>query len=159
MTQKPLPAQRIEEVIRAYIKACNDADAAGIAACFHPDAAHYFPHMAKWSGVSTIRGNFASRVHDRGLYWTVDQIIADSSRSSAALEWTLFDRQGRILRGVDWFVFEPETLRIREVRSYMAAGLGLEVDRQELREFDYAGRGYPTARPVPDGKSGEGTKR
>ena len=63
------------------------------------------------------------------------------------------------MRGVDWFVFEPETLRIREVRSYMAAGLGLEVDRQELREFDYAGRGYPTARPVPDGKSGEGTKR
>jgi hypothetical protein len=115
--------------------------------------------MAKWSGASTIGGNFASRVHERGLYWTVDQIIADSSRSSAALEWTLFDRQGRILRGVDWFVFEPETLRIREIRSYMAAGLGLEVDRQELREFDYAGRGYPTARPVPDGKSGEGTKR
>ena len=54
MTQKPLPAQRIEEVIRAYIKACNDADAAGIAACFHLDAVHYFPHMAKWSGASTI---------------------------------------------------------------------------------------------------------
>jgi len=105
------------------------------------------------------RGQFCQSVHERGLYWTVDQIIADSSRSSAALKWTLFDRQGRILRGVDWFVFEPETLRIREVRSYMAAGLGLEVDRQELREFDYAGRGYPTARPVPDGKSGEGTKR
>ena len=83
----------------------------------------------------------------------------DSSRSSAALEWTRFDRQGRILRGVDWFVFEPETLRIQEVRSYMAARVDLEVDRQELREFDYAERGYPTARPVSDDKSGEGAKR
>jgi methyltransferase len=159
MPAEPLRAQRIEQVIRAYIKACNEADAARIAACFHPDAVHYFPHFAKWSGASTIGGNFASRARERGLYWTIDQVIVDGSRSSAALEWTQFDRQGRILRGVDWFVFEPETLHIQEIRPYTAARLDFEVDRQELREFDYAERGYPTARPVSDGKSGEGTKR
>ena len=159
MPPEPLRGQRIEQVIRAYIEACNDADAAEIAACFHPDAVHYFPHLAKWSGASTIGDNFSSRVHEHGLYWTVDQLIVDTSRSSAALEWTRFDRQGRIVRGIDWFVFEPETLCIQEVRSYMAARVDLEVDRQELREFDYADRGYPTARPVSDGEIGEGTKR
>jgi len=152
-------AQRIEQVIRAYIKACNDADAARIAACFHPDAVHYFPYFAKWSGASTIGGNFATRVHEYELYWTVDQVVVDSGRYAAVLEWTRFDREKRIVRGVDWFVFEPETFRIQEVRSYTAARPGLEVDRQELQEFDYAERGYPTVRPVPNDNSGEGTKR
>ena len=68
MPPEPLPAQRIEQVIRAYIKACNDADAAGIAACFHPDAVHYFPTSAKWSGAFTIGANIVRRVHQRGLY-------------------------------------------------------------------------------------------
>lgn len=159
MPPEPLPAQRIEQVIRAYIKACNDGDAAGIAACFHPDAVHYFPTSAKWSGAFTIGANIVRRVHERELYWTIDQLIIDINRSSAALEWTRFNRQERILRGVDWFVFEPETLRINEVRPYTAARLYREDDRQELCEFDYAERGYPTARPVPDSKSGEGAER
>jgi hypothetical protein len=122
-----LRAQRIEQVIRAYIKACNDADAAGIAACFHPDAVDYFSISAKWSGASANAGNFANRVHERGLCWNIDQVIIDSSRSSAALEWTQFDHQERILRGVDSFVFEPETLRIQKVRPYTAARLDLEI--------------------------------
>jgi methyltransferase len=151
--------QRIEQVIRTYIKACNDADAIGITACFHPDAVHYFSSFSKWTGASAIGGNFARAVTERGLYWTVDQVIVDGIRSSAALEWTQFDRQERILRGVDLFVFEPETLRIQEVRPYTAARPDPEVNRQELREFAYADRGYPTARPAPDGKSGEGAKR
>src|SRR5205807_5518071 len=37
------PAQRMEHVIRTYIQACNDADAAAIAACFCPEAVHYLP--------------------------------------------------------------------------------------------------------------------
>jgi len=39
---QPTPAQRMEHVIRTYIQACNDADAAVIAACFCPEAVHYF---------------------------------------------------------------------------------------------------------------------
>ena len=63
------------------------------------------------------------------------------------------------IAAVDWFVFEPESLRIREVRSYMAARLDLEVDRQELREFHHAGRGYPTGTSSATLKRGEDTKR
>jgi hypothetical protein len=47
--------------------------------------------------------------------------------------------------GVDWFIFEPRTIRIQEIRPYTAAPLQSVVARQELQHFDYEGRGYPAA--------------
>jgi methyltransferase len=142
-------ARRIEQIIRTYIEACNNADARAIAACFcsDADAVHYIPWLAKWSGADTIGGNFAERVRERGLRWTVDQLLVDVERCSAILEWTQFDWTGRVVRGVDWFVFEPHTLEIREIRSFIAAAPRPDAARQELQDFDYAGRGYPTIAP------------
>jgi len=40
---QPASAQRLEQVIRTYIQACDDADAGAIAACFVAEAVHYFP--------------------------------------------------------------------------------------------------------------------
>ena len=54
-------AQRIEQTIRTYNQACNDADAEAIAACFCPDAVHYFPHIPKWS--ARPRSEFRKCVH------------------------------------------------------------------------------------------------
>jgi methyltransferase len=93
-------AQRIEHVIRAYIEACNEADTQAIAACFMPNPVHYFPANAKWCGAATISAGLADRVKQLGECRTVDQL--------------------RVLRGVDWFVFEPQSVRIREIRSYLA---------------------------------------
>jgi hypothetical protein len=45
---------------------------------------------------------------------------------------------------VDWFVFEPATYLIREIRPYAAAPIHPDMTRQELLDFDYAARGYPT---------------
>jgi methyltransferase len=45
---------------------------------------------------------------------------------------------------VDWFVFEPQTFCTREIRHYAAAPIHPEIAREELLDFDYAGRGYPT---------------
>ena len=140
------PAQRIEKVIRTYIQACNDADTKGIASCFCPDAVHYFPHIPKWSGAGAIAENFTKRVQEQGQCWTVDQVLVDVDRCAAALEWTRFDRDGRVVRGVDWFVFEPKTISIREVRPY-AAAFRTDIVRQELQDFEYAGRGYPINAP------------
>lgn len=139
----PTLAERIEKVIRTYIQACNDPDAKAIAACFCADAVHYFPHTRKWSGAGAIADNFARRVQELGHCWTVDQVLVDVERYAAALEWTRFDRDGRLVRGVDWFVFEPQTINIREVRPY-AATFRTDLASQELQDFDYAGRGYPT---------------
>ena len=143
---EPTPAQRIERVIRTYIQACNDADAKAVAACFCPDAVHYGPAV-KWSGAATIGANFAKRVQELGHCWTVDQLLVDVERCEAALEWTRFDRNARVVRGVDWFVFEPQTVRIREIRPYFAVPPRPDLIRQEMRDFDYAGRGYPTNAP------------
>ena len=141
-------AQRIEQTIRKYIQACNDADSQAIAACFCSEAVHYSPWTPKWSGAATIGNNFAKVVREQGISWTVDQLLIDVDQSAAALEWTGFNRQhARIVRGVDWFVFEPHTLCIQEIRPYAAAPIHPDKPRQELLDFDYAGRGYPTTFP------------
>ena len=141
-------AESMEQTIRKYIQACNDADANAIAACFRDDAIHYGPGIPKWSGATTIGSNFAKRVSETGQWWTVDQLLIDTQRCSAALEWTRFDPSRRqILRGVDWFLFDKETLCISEVRPYFAARPDPNIARQEQQEFDYAGRGYPAEFP------------
>lgn len=138
-------AQRMEQVIRAYIGACNDADAAAISACFRSDAAHYGPGIPKWSGAATIGGDFAKRVAETGQWWTVDQLVTDADRCAAALEWTRLDpSRQQIVRGVDWFDFEQTTLLIREICPYFAARPDPDAERQELQDLDYARRGYPT---------------
>ena len=44
----PLPiAKRMEQVIRTYIEACNNADATAISACFRSDAVHYGPGISE----------------------------------------------------------------------------------------------------------------
>ena len=147
---QPTPAQRMEHAIRTYIQALNDADAAAIAASFCPEAVHYFPApFVKCSGATTIGSHFATRVREYGMCWTVDQLVIDMDRCAATLEWTRFDRHhAQILRGVDWFVFEPQTGRIQEVRPYTAAPIHPDMARQEFVDFDYAGRGYPTTFPA-----------
>jgi hypothetical protein len=145
---QPTLAERIEQVIRTYIDACNLGDSNAVSSCFGPGAVHYFPHIPKWSGAITIGTNFAKAVQERGSYWTVDELLVDIDRCAAALEWTRFDRQGsRVVRGVDWFIFEPQSLRISEVRPYTAAPLHPDISHQELLDFDYAGRGYPMTPP------------
>ena len=81
--------QRMERLLRTYFQACNDADARAIAACFSPDAVHYFPHHAgrttKLVGADTIGSKFARVVQEQGVFWTVDQLLIDVDRYSAAL--------------------------------------------------------------------------
>jgi hypothetical protein len=144
MTNDATSAQRIEHVIRTYVKALNDGDGDAIAACFCPDAVHYFPAHPKISGADALGVYFAGSVRRGGISWTVDQILVDVRRCAATLEWTRFDPSGpRHMRGVDWFVFEPETIRFREVRTYLAAKGDPRRENLELQDFDYPGRGYP----------------
>jgi hypothetical protein len=145
MTQ-PTVVQRMEQVVRTYIQGCNNADAKMIAACLRPQAVHYFPPgRTKWVGAATIGGNFAKVVREHGFCWTVDQLLSDVDRSAMSMEWTRINRQrDRLVRGVDWFVFEPQTCSIQEIRCYYAAPLHSDLPRQELVDFDYAARGYPS---------------
>jgi methyltransferase len=144
----PLPstAQKMEHVIREYTRACNAAEADAIAACFTVEAEFYFPWRGKWVGAAAIGENFAKIVREQRVRWTVDQVLTDVDRSAAVLEWSRFNpANAQLVRGVEWFVFEPGTLKIKEVRPYTAAPLHPDMARQELQDFDYEGRGYPTA--------------
>jgi hypothetical protein len=149
MTQ-PILAQRMEQVIRIYIKGCNDADDEAIAACFCPDAVHYFHDSDKWRGAATIGGNWARVVREKGNFWTVDQVLTDVERCAAVIEWTLFNgKRDRLIRGAEWYVFDQNTIRIQEIRWYRAGAPRSDIVRQELMDFDYAGRGYPTLEHPP----------
>ena len=139
-------AAGIEQAVKAYIRACNDGDAETIAGCFCSDAVHYFPTGPKWSGASTIGANFSKSVRELGHFWTVDMVLVDAYRRAAALEWTQFAKNGRVLRGVACFGFKAGSFRIQEIRAYGAAPIQPDLERQELRDFDYAGRGYPMTR-------------
>jgi hypothetical protein len=140
-------AARMDQAMREYIQACNDGDAQKIAECLHADAIHYYPHLPKIVGASTIAAWFARRVRENGAFWTVDQTVVDADRCIGVLEFTLFAGKELIFRGLELYQFEPGTLRILEVRPYTAAPIDFRLPHQELQDFDYAGRGYPTTRP------------
>jgi SnoaL-like domain len=128
---QPTPAQRMEHVIRASLQACTDADANAMAACVGPEAVHYSPAGPPWVGAAIIGHHVAPRVREQGHGWTVDQRVIDVDRCAATLEWTRFNRQhARIFRGVDWFVFEPQTFRMHEVRPDTAAPIHPDMARQ-----------------------------
>jgi methyltransferase len=138
-------AEQIELVVRNYFQACKDADAKRVAACFCPDAVHYFPGRARWVGAEAIGYGIARSIQERGGYWTVDQILTDIARHAAAVEWSRFYRQrDKISRGLEFYTFDPATVRIREIRGYYAAAFSPDVLRHELADFNYADRGYPT---------------
>jgi hypothetical protein len=138
---------RMGAAITEYIMACNSGDEREIAACLHTDAIHYYPNSPAVIGASGISAHFAKRVKENGVCWTVDQVVVDADRLIGVLEFTLFARQDLILRGLELYQFEPETLRILEVRPYTAAPVDFRLPHQELQDFDYVSRGYPTTRP------------
>jgi hypothetical protein len=102
------------------------------------------------TGAATIGSNFATRVREHGISYTVDQFLIDVDRRAVALEWTMFMQKPAALvrRGLEWYAFESQTWRIQEIRGYTAAPLDSGLNRQEFLDFDYSARGYPTAHPA-----------
>jgi hypothetical protein len=143
----PTVSARIDQAIRAYIQACNDGNPQRIADCLHPDAIHYYPNLPSCAGASAIAAGFVKRVRESRVCWTVDQIVADADRCIGVLEFTLFAGTELILRGLELYEFEPNTLLILEVRPYTATPVDFRLAHQELQDFDYTGRGYPMTRP------------
>src|SRR5580700_3148074 len=104
-------SERMEQTVRTYINACNDANPHAVAACFSPDAVHYMPVNDRgaetWRGAATIGAKFETLVKASGRCWTVDKLITDVARHVTILEWTAFNRErDKLVRGVDWFDFE-----------------------------------------------------
>lgn len=155
MTTPPpgvLTHEGMEKTIRAYFDACNAADPEAIASFFVPDAVHYFPpgmYQGPFRGARTIGERWKQAVEKLGSVWTVDHVITDPATARAVIEWTHFKTfQGTVLRGDEWYVFDPATGLIREIRAYYASPQDPSLERLELGGFDYAGRGYPLEPPI-----------
>ena len=78
-----------------------------------------------WSGASVIAAETLLAMAKKGITWTVDDVITDADRCAAAVSWTRHEagageHRGHDLQaiGVDWCVFDPETTRIWEIRTY-----------------------------------------
>jgi len=143
----------MRELITRYFGACNAGDSDGIARCFVPDAVHYFPpgmYGGAWRGARLIGERWADSVATRGSAWTVDRMVCEPESDQAVIEWTHYKtRDGTVLRGDEWYLFDPETGLIAEIRAYYASGQDPSRQRLELDGFDYAGRGYHLESPVP----------
>jgi hypothetical protein len=142
-------AQQMEQAIRDYITACNAGDAEAVAATCTPDAVHYFPvHM--YGDDEPVRGGRAigekwvRSVQALGSRWTIDgQILCDPGHHQAVIEFTAERKNsGTIIRGSEWYRFDPGTGLIAEIRGYLASPPAQGFQRLELGGFPYAERGY-----------------
>ena len=146
MAGGPTPGD-YEGLMRRYFDACNAADYDALLACLTPDAVHFFPpglDGVPWRSADSIARGWHECVATLGSQWTVDRLIVSHDSPEAVMEWTHWkNASGTALRGAEWYVFEPESVRIVEIRAYYAAPADRDVRVSELVGFDYAGRGYP----------------
>lgn len=129
--------------LHGYIAACNAGNAEAIAAFLAPGAVHYYPpgYGGPFRGGQAIGEVSARLAQASASGWSIDQVLYDPGRNQAAAEWTV-RRAGLILRGVEWYEFDPATGLITEIRVYLASPPASGASRLELEGFPYADCGY-----------------
>ena len=116
-----------------------------IAACFAPGGVHYFPHRPPFRGGSEIGTFIVEDLRNRGGEYFIDRIFTDVEQCGAAVEWSrTYHQSDRILRGYEFYEFDPASMLIREIRVYFATAPDPNKARNEIVGFDYASRGYKT---------------
>ena len=144
---------QMRALIERYFDACNHGDIDAIASCFTPDAIHYFPpgmYGGAFRGGRAIGERWVRAREDLGSRWAVERIATDPDSNTAVAEWTHYKtKQGKALRGDEWYEFDERFERITEIRAYYASPQAADLDQLELAEFDYAGRGYSLEAPRP----------
>lgn len=141
----------MEAAIRRYFDACNAADYQALLDCFTEDAVHYFPPGlpdAPWRGNDVIARKWIWCVENLGSQWSIEKVLCSSSSPEAVIEWTHWKRKsGTALRGDEWYVFDEQTGKIREIRAFYASPADPSAKINQLLDFDYAGRGYCLSAP------------
>lgn len=144
--------RQLHDLVVRYFEACNHGDADAIAACFTPDAVHYFPpgmYGGAFRGGRAVGERWVAARRDLGSRWALERVAVDPDANVAVAEWTHYKvKQGRALRGDEWYEFDPASGLISEIRAYYASPQAPELARLELAEFDYAGRGYSLDAPT-----------
>ncbi|WP_338608688.1 nuclear transport factor 2 family protein [Pelagibacterium nitratireducens] len=144
-------AETMEQTIRTYFDGCNEADSGKIMSCLTVEAVHYFPprmYRGPFRGARTVADRWIEAVNEMGSYWSIDTLLIEPISYRAVMEWTHFKtKHNKMLRGDEWYEFDPASGLIKEIRAYYASPQASDLTVLELGDFDYAGRGYPAAPP------------
>ena len=144
MSADPI-ALKMKRTVVTYFDACGKDDVNAIAAYFAPGAVHYLPNHPPLLGGAAIGTLIVDILRKFGGEYFIDRVFTNVEQYTAAVEWSkTYHQSDRILRGYEFYEFDPASILIREVRGYFAAGPNPEKTRHELVGFDYAGRGYKT---------------
>lgn len=150
------PAEKAEALIRHYFDMCNSGDRQGLIDCFTEDGTHYFPPGlpgAPWRGAVAVADGWVWCVQTMGSKWTIEKVLAAADGSEAVIEWTHWKTGiNEALRGDEWYVFNEDITKIREIRAYYASQVDKSRPVNALHDFDYEGRGYHMAPPVVEGR-------
>lgn len=145
-------AERAEALIRHYFAMCNAGDRQGLIDCFTPDGVHYFPPGlpgTPWRGAEAVADGWVWCVANLGSVWTIEKVLAAADGSEAVIEWTHWKTEvGEVLRGDEWYIFNDDVTRIREIRAYYASPVNKAEKTNALAGFDYAARGYAMQPPM-----------
>lgn len=149
-------SEKAEALIRHYFDMCNKADRQGLIDCFTPDGVHYFPHGlpgAPWRSAEAIADGWVSCVRDLGSKWTIERVLCAADGREAVIEWTHWKTlRGEALRGDEWYIFNDDITRIREIRAYYASPVNKTESVNQLHGFDYQSRGYNMHPPTVVGR-------
>ncbi len=79
-----------------------------------------------------------------GSRWSIDgPVRCDPGHDQAVIEFTAERKNPEmIIRGSEWYRFDPGTGLITEIRGYLASPPAPGFQRLELGGFPYAERGY-----------------
>ena len=141
----------MRDLIVRYFEACNQGDSDAIAACLTPEAVHYFPpgmYGGAFRGARAIGDRWVKAYQELGSRWALERVAVDAEMNTAVAEWSHYKtKQGTVLRGDEWYEFDDDSGLISEIRAYYASPQAADLQRLELAEFDYAGRGYSNRPP------------
>lgn len=147
-----------KKLIERYFEACNNADRQGLIDCFTKDATHYFPPGlpdTPWRSGEKIADMWVHCVKTLGSRWTIDRMLVGADGHEVVIEWTHWKTNtDQVLRGDEWYLFNDDITKIREVRAYYAAPVDPQRQINKLQGYEYEERGYameaPSAPPTVD---------
>ena len=150
MTPADTEARRavLEQTVRTYFDACNEADRAKFYSVLADDAVHYFPPLVggPYRGKQAIADLWIKFVREKGSQWTIDRLLGDGRE--VVIEWTHWKTKiGEFIRGAEWYEFDAEG-KITSIRAYYAAPRDPTRAANELEGFPYAELGFALHAPT-----------
>jgi ketosteroid isomerase-like protein len=139
--------RKLEQAVRTYFEACNEASREKFDAVLADDVVHYFPPQVggPYRGKQAVADLWIGFVRNKGSQWTIDRLVCDGHE--VAIEWTHFKtKAGEHIRGAEWYEFD-EAGKIKEIRAYYASPRDAAAPANELEGFPYAEKGFPLQSP------------